>query len=461
MMISLTLRDLENIPQASIQLPASGQMFEAPVRGISINTRTLQPREIFWAIKGQTHDGHWYVSDAEKKGAVAAVVEKKRSEQLSQLNIPVILVKDTLKSLQQFSAWHRKRFNIPVIAITGTNGKTTVKEMITWILQKKFKVHKTIGNLNNHIGTPLTLLHLNSDHEISVIELGTNHPGEIAKLGSLVRPTAALITNIGRGHLEFFSGIDGVAKEKISLFKSLQKSPTVFLNNDDERLTAASIKSKNIWSYSLYNIKNPRVKGRLIRMDKEGCGIWELNNNTRIHLCVPGVQNVQNALAASSVGLFFGLKENDIKEALEGYSAYDKRMQIIRNDQILIINDSYNANPDSFLPALNTLVHLASGKSRRKIIVIGDMLELGKKGNQLHRELFLQFLEYDVAAIFTIGQFSNKAADLVREKGYQNVYSFSEHEELAKKLKIYLKPGDTILLKGSRGMQMEKVLAYI
>jgi UDP-N-acetylmuramyl pentapeptide synthase len=136
-------------------------------------------------------------------------------------------------------------------------------------------------------------------------------------------------------------------------------------------------------------------------------------------------------------------------------------MQIIRNDQILIINDSYNANPDSFLPALNTLVHLASGKSRRKIIVIGDMLELGKKGNQLHRELFLQFLKYDVAAIFTIGQFSNKAADLVREKGHQNVYSFSEHEELAKKLKIYLKPGDTILLKGSRGMQMEKVLAYI
>ncbi len=460
-MISLRLRDLENIPQASIQLPVSGRMFEAPVRGISINTRTLQPREIFWAIKGQTHDGHWYVSDAEKKGAVAAVVEKKRFEQLSPLNIPVILVKDTLKSLQQFSAWHRKRFNIPVIAITGTNGKTTVKEMITWILQTKFNVHKTIGNLNNHIGTPLTLLRLNSDHEISIIELGTNHPGEIALLGSLVKPTAALITNIGRGHLEFFSGIDGVAKEKISLFKSLQKNPTIFLNNDDKKLTATRIGFKNIWSYSLHNKKNPRIKGRLIRLDKEGCGIWELNNTTRIHLHVPGVQNVQNALAASTVGLFFGLMENEIKEALEGYSAYDKRMQIIRNDQILIINDSYNANPDSFPAALDTLGHLASGKNHRKIIVIGDMLELGKKADHLHHELFLRFVDYEIAAIFTIGQYSNKAADLLREKGDQNVYSFTEHEALGIELKKYLKPGDTILLKGSRGMQMEKVLAYI
>jgi UDP-N-acetylmuramoyl-tripeptide--D-alanyl-D-alanine ligase len=459
--ISLNLNDLNNIEGALIISPPSSDTLEKPIRGISIDTRTLQPQDIFWAIRGDSFDGHWFVDEAEKKGAIAAVVEKKKLKQLPPLQISLIQVKDSLKSLQQFSSWYRSKFDIPVVAITGTNGKTTTKEMITWLLQTKFNVHKTIGNLNNHIGTPLTLLGLNSDHQISVIELGTNHPGEIEILSSLVKPSSALITNIGRGHLEFFSSIKGVAKEKLTLFRALKKKGLIFLNRDDKYIEAARIRRKNIQDYSLNEKTKASVKGELTGLDKNGCGIWKLNKKTTIHMQVPGTQNVQNALAASAIALSYGLSENEIKKALNEYSASDKRMQIIKSGQSVIINDAYNANPDSFKPALDTLLYLASAKGTRRVLVVGDMLELGNKSDELHRNLFLNLLDDKIDGIFTYGKACAKALQLINGRGFANAHSFNSHEELAKKLKDYLKPGDIILLKGSRGMQMEKVLAYL
>jgi UDP-N-acetylmuramoyl-tripeptide--D-alanyl-D-alanine ligase len=459
--ISLNQNDLNNIEGSSIIFPVSSDSFDKPIREISIDTRTLQPQDIFWAITGDSFDGHWFVSEAEKKGAIAAVVEKKKSKRLPRLRIPLILVKDTLKSLQQFSSWHRSRFDIPLIAITGTNGKTTTKEMITWILQTKFNVHKTIGNLNNHIGTPMTLLRLNSDHQISVTELGSNHPGEIELLSSLANPSSALITNIGLGHLEFFASVKGIAKEKLTLFRTLKKNGIVFLNRDDKHIKAARIRRKNIQDYSLEDNTDASVKGQLTGLDNNGCGIWKLNKKTSIHMQVAGTQNVQNALAASAVGLSYGLSENAIKKALEEYSAYDKRMQIIKSGQSLIINDTYNANPDSFTPALDTLSYLASGKKNRRVLVVGDMLELGSKSEQLHQKLFANLLDYKIDGIFSFGKACENATRSIKEKGFLNAYSFDSHEELAKKLKKFLKPGDVILIKGSRGMQMEKVLAFL
>lgn len=406
-------------------------------------------------------DGHSFLSQASDKGALAAVVEKKKLNLLPKTDLPLIIVKDTLESLQGFAAWHRSRFNIPVIALTGTNGKTTTKEMIAWILQTKYKVHKTIGNLNNHIGTPLTLLRLDSEHEFSIVEIGTNHPGEIAMLSSLVQPTAALITNIGRGHLEFFSGIKGVAKEKLSLFKSLKRGGTVFLNRDDNELRAARIRRKKSWSYSLSESKSSRIRGELTGLDENGCGSWRLNNSTLINMQVPGIQNVQNALAASVVCLSIGISEKRIKNSLEKYTAYDKRMQIIKSDQTLIINDSYNANPDSFIPALETLIYLTKSGKKRKITVIGDMLELGNNSQNLHRELFQNLIDYDIEAVFTIGSACKAAVDFFSLKGFTHFYSFPNHRDLGLTLKKYIRSGDTILIKGSRGMQMEKVLGHL
>jgi UDP-N-acetylmuramoyl-tripeptide--D-alanyl-D-alanine ligase len=305
------------------------------------------------------------------------------------------------------------------------------------------------------------LLRINSEHQISVIELGTNQPGEIELLSSLVKPSSALITNIGQGHLEFFKSVKGVAKEKITLFRKLRRNGLVFLNRDDKHIAAARIRRINIQDYSLKDNKDAAVKGELTGIDKKGCGIWKLNKKTTIHMHVPGIQNVQNALAASAVGLSFGLSEITIKKALEDYSAYDKRMQIITNGQSLIINDTYNANPDSFYPALSTLSYLTEGKNKRRILVVGDMLELGNKTDELHRKLFMSFLNYKIDSIFAFGKACDKAVRWIKEKGYLSAYSFDSQEELAKKLNDYLKPGDVVLIKGSRGMQMEKVLAFL
>jgi UDP-N-acetylmuramoyl-tripeptide--D-alanyl-D-alanine ligase len=333
--------------------------------------------------------------------------------------------------------------------------------MISWILQTKMNVHRTWGNLNNHIGVPLTLLTLNSEHDISIIELGTNHPGEIAALCEITRPTAGIITNIGRGHLEFFSSIEGVAREKTELFKFLNRQGTIFLNRDDPLLPDFRSRKKTLWSYSLNPDIEVRVRGQLIELDENGMGIWRLNDKIDIHMKVPGMHNVNNALAASAIALHFGFSESEIRDSLQSFLAYDKRMQVVRNGDIMIINDSYNANPDSYLPALQTLEHIARQKRSRKIVVIGDMLELGINGEALHQELMLTILDHNVDGVFTLGKDTALAAELLRDKGYKNIYSFDTHNELGKSLHDFMRSGDIILLKGSRGMLMEKILAYL
>ena len=346
------------------------------LRGISIDSRSIKANQVFWALRGPKFDGHDFVIDAMKQGAVAAVINKTNVGYLSDRGLPLIVVRDSLEALQKMAALHRKKFTIPVIAITGTNGKTTTKEMVAWILQTKMNVHRTEGNLNNHIGLPLTLLELNSRHDISIVELGTNHPGEIDLLSSITKPTAALITNIGRGHLEFFSSVEGVAEEKLSLFKNIPSNGVLYINLDDKRLAGYTSQHKNIWYFSLDGNAKAKIQGKLLKLSDQAAGIWLLNNRVTIHMQIAGEHNVRNALAAASIAISIGFNEEQIKSALESFKPYEKRMQIIKNDNITIINDSYNANPDSYLPALETLNRLAQRHNSRKIVVMGDMLEL-------------------------------------------------------------------------------------
>jgi UDP-N-acetylmuramoyl-tripeptide--D-alanyl-D-alanine ligase len=457
----ITLADLKKLPNSYMVNEPSLSDLKKNVRGISIDSRSLKANQIFWAYKGPKFDGHNFIIDAIKQGAAAVVINKSHAHKISAMGVPVLVVKDSLISLQKLAAQHRRKFNIPVLAITGTNGKTTTKEMIAWILQTKMNVHRTWGNLNNHIGVPLSLLNLNSEHDVSIIELGTNHPGEIAALSAITRPTAGLITNIGRGHLEFFETIEGVAREKIELFNFLKSRGVIFLNRDDPLLPNFRLRRKTLWSYSLDNDPDVKVSGRLIELSPDANGLWELNEQTRIQMNVPGLHNVQNALAASAVALYFGFSEQEIKSALESYRAYDKRMQIMKNGEITIINDSYNANPDSYLPALQTMEHMAEKNNQRKIVVIGDMLELGPNADALHRDLMLKLLEFNVDGIFTLGSLTSLNARIVRERGFQDIFSFESHQELGESLREFMKPGDIILIKGSRGMQMEKVLASL
>jgi UDP-N-acetylmuramoyl-tripeptide--D-alanyl-D-alanine ligase len=457
----ITLADLKKIPDCSLVNEPPATVMKKNLRGVSIDSRSLKANQIFWALKGPKFDGHDFIIDAVRLGAAAVVINKSHAHKVSAMGTPALVVKDSLVALQKMAAMHRRKFNIPVLAITGTNGKTTTKEMIAWILQTKLNVHRTWGNLNNHIGVPLSLLTLNSEHEVSIIELGTNHPGEIAALTAITRPSAGLITNIGRGHLEFFESKEGVAREKTELFNFLKSRGVIFLNRDDPLLPTYRLRRKTLWSYSLDNDPDAKVTGKLIGQDAEGAGLWELNEHTRIQMHVPGMHNVKNALAASTVALYFGFTEQEIKDALESYRSYDKRMQIVKNGDVTIINDSYNANPDSYLPALQTLEHIAEKNGQRKIVVIGDMLELGSNTESLHRELMLKILDFEVDGIFTLGKLTSQNADTIRDKGFTNIYTFSTHTELGEALRDFMHAGDIILIKGSRGMQMEKVLASL
>jgi len=457
----LSLVDFKKLPDSyMINKPSKGELYKN-LRGISIDSRSTKVDQVFWALKGPNYDGHDFVLDAIKQGAAAVVINRTHVGHLSGRGFPLIVVQDSLKALQQMAALHRRKYNIPVLAITGTNGKTTTKEMLAWILQTKMNVHRTAGNLNNHIGVPLTLLNLNHTHQFSIVELGSNHPGEIALLSNITKPTAALITNIGRGHLEFFSSIEGVAREKLDLFKKLTRSGTIYLNCDDPRLANYHTRRKNIWTYSLNKNTTAKVTGSFIRLNSNGEGLWILNNRLTITLHIAGLHNVKNALAASTVAISLGYSEQEIKSALEEFTPYEKRMQIIKNGKITIINDSYNANPDSYIPALDTLMHIAQEHKSRKIVVMGDMLELGLKSDTLHQDLFFNLLNYDLDGIFTMGDACAIAAEKLRTRGFENIYSFTSHQRLAKKLKSFIKKNDIILLKGSRGMQMEKILAFL
>ena len=223
-MNSITLKSIKKLKTSSLINLSAEDDQNKNIRGISIDSRTIQPGEIYWSLKGENYDGHNFVIDSFKKGASAAVISKEMLKKYRGLYQTLIIVEDTLKALQDLAAMHRQKYKIPIIALSGTNGKTTTKEMIAWILQKKYQVHKTRANLNNHIGTPLSILQLRPEHEIAIFELGTNHPGEISTLCKIVKPTAGLVTNIGRGHLQYFASIEGVAREKNQLYKSIKRS---------------------------------------------------------------------------------------------------------------------------------------------------------------------------------------------------------------------------------------------
>ena len=457
----ITLADFQELPESYMVNAPNEEELHKVIRGISIDSRSIKANQVFWALRGPRFDGHDFVIAAIKQGAVAAVINKTNVGYLSDRGLPLIVVRDSLVALQKMAALHRRKFSIPVIAITGTNGKTTTKEMVAWILQTKMNVHHTEGNLNNHIGVPLTLLELNSLHDISIVELGTNHPGEIDLLSSITKPTAALITNIGRGHLEFFSSIEKVAQEKLTLFSNVPKSGTLYINLDDKRLASYSNRHENIWYFSLNGHVKAMIQGNFLELNDQAAGIWQLNTSETIQMQIAGVHNVRNALAAASIAISLGFNEKEIKSALETFKPYEKRMQIIKNDNITIINDSYNANPDSYLPALETLNRLAQKYNNRKLVVMGDMLELGEKSLTLHQDLCSALLKYEVYGIFTLGKACSNAAKSFKKKGFKNIYSYDSHEALATNLKKFLKPNDIILLKGSRGMQMEKILAYL
>ncbi|MGA9408514.1 MAG: UDP-N-acetylmuramoyl-tripeptide--D-alanyl-D-alanine ligase [Bacteroidota bacterium] len=457
--MKLSLKDLEKL--RPVEIINKEMLKNKKITGVSTDSRTIEPGNIFIALRGEKFDGHKFIEDAVKRNAAAVIVDAawgKENRELSvQLRSTLVVVPDTTKALGNLANIYRRKFSLPVIAIGGSNGKTTTKEMISTVLRTTYSVLSTEGNLNNHIGVPQMLFRLTPQHDIAVLELGTNHFGEMKYLSDIVEPTHALVTNIGREHLEFFGDERGVAKEEMELFNAVAAKGFAFINADNAFLAKAKKKVRHSRKYGLS--RNADVQARHVRVNERGQPSFELavkKSVSEVCLSVTGLHNVPNALAAAAVGLKFKVPKKKIISAIEQYTGASKRMEVIRRNGVTILNDTYNANPDSVLAALKTLQSMKiAGK---KIVVLADMLELGEKAENEHAKIGVAVSDLEFEFLLTFGplsRFTHEASKL----------AFAEHFEskdvLIASLKSQLSPGDAVLIKGSRGMKMEEVTAQI
>ncbi|MBN1540877.1 UDP-N-acetylmuramoyl-tripeptide--D-alanyl-D-alanine ligase [candidate division KSB1 bacterium] len=430
------------------------------VGSISTDSRSLRPGEWFCAIRGERFDGHRFVDRAFEQGAAGAIVE--RAWAARQPNNtgekPLLIVDDTLVAYQEIARCYRELFTIPVIAITGSSGKTTCKEMIAAVLSQRFSVHRNCKSYNNHIGVPATLLGLSRQHEILVAEVGTNHFGELRRLGYLLQPNLAVVTNIGYAHLEAFGSLDGVLRAKLELFEALAIDGTAFYNCDDPHLATAEFHATGRSSFGLKACAD--VRGSNLECDELACYRFQVDGIS-FRLTTPGRYNVYNALAAIAVGRFFGLSDAEIQAGLLDFTAAEKRMEIERVGGALFLNATYNANPSSMATALETLQDFALPANGRRIAVLSDMLELGDYAVPEHRNLADRAVAAGVDLLFLFGELVRHTAKRAHEFPGLQVRHFDDKQELAQHLLRVLQPTDVVLVKGSRAMQMEAVIEFI
>jgi UDP-N-acetylmuramoyl-tripeptide--D-alanyl-D-alanine ligase len=433
-------------------------------KGISIDSRTISDGEIFFALKGNRFNGHDFLKEALLRGNGAVVHLK--PDQLP-FEKTIIYVKDTLRALQDLAHFLRMRHNIPVIAITGSNGKTTTKEMTYAILSRRFKVLKNEGNLNNHIGLPLSLTRIRDEDEVVVLELGMNAPGEIRRLCEIAKPTHGIVTNIGYAHIGELGSLDAIRDAKLEILEGLE---TAILNADDLFLMEGydSWRAKKGMDCRLitFSIKNDSlVKAEDIVMTDRGSSFTlTIKDGDRIpiKLNVHGLFNVYNALAASAVAITLKVSLEEIKAGLEGYKPFTMRFEVIKGDRIVLINDAYNANPTSMEEALKELIRIKD--RRRTVAVLGDMLELGRFSQEAHRSLGRMISEMGIDIFIAVGEMMGIAAQEAqkRREGYRPaIHIFKNAEEASEGVSDIITEGDLVFIKGSRMMCMEKIIERI
>ncbi len=428
--------------------------------GISIDSRVIKPGEAYIAIKGNNFDGHSFIDEVIAKGASCIISEVSANQVIRGSGVAFIQVIDTTKALGDIASFKREKFKGVVIALTGSNGKTTTKEMIAWVLEKKFKVLKNPGTKNNHIGVPLTLLNLDDSYDVVVLEIGTNHRGEVAYLGNIVQPDIACLINIGPSHLEFFKNLEGIYKEKSSLLEYLRKPGISILNADDPLLNkrlAAGKATDIILGVSLKARADFRASK--IMNSCEGLEFCVNKAQEAFILNTLGYLNIYNALITIACARVLGMEYSDIAARLKEFSFPKDRLQLANLNNVLFINDTYNANPVSLNHALDVLdKYPAKG---RKILVMGDMMELGLQKDFFHCQAGERAAEV-CDCFIGVGKSTRLAAEAARSCGLskKNIFicenSTQAREVLFKK--IVPTRDDIVLVKGSRSMRMEEVL---
>ncbi len=430
--------------------------------GVSIDSRKTGEGELFLAIKGERFNGNDFTFDALSQGAGGVMTDNGLAAEKISDQIPIIKVDSSLRALQALAAFNRQRFPVPLVAVTGSNGKTTTKEMLASILSKKYDVLKNEGNLNNHIGVPLTLLKLHSMHDVAVVEMGMNKEGEIRELAAMASPDIGVITNIGEAHLEGLGTIENISRAKGELLESLGSDAKAILNADDEAVMALGQNAGcRVITFGLHAAAD--VRATEIEVEWGKGTLFQLtagDESLPVLLPLYGIHQLYNALAASAAAFALGFDLHHIREGLEEYRPYPGRMEVIHEEGITLINDSYNANPPSVRSALETMVHF---NGMRKIAVLGDMLELGEEGEEIHFDLGRFAASKNLDRLYTLGPLAEKIAEGAIEGGMEknNISSFSDREALIEELIKEVKSGDCLLVKGSRGMQMDEVAAAL
>lgn len=434
-----------SIDELATLVGTSAPRTDATFSAVSTDTRTLHTGQVFFALSGEHFDGNRFVADAFAKGAVAAVTKE------AHPNGPCLVVDDPLRALQSFAAAHRARFEIPVIAITGSCGKTSSKDMIAAVLSARYRTTKTEGNLNNDIGLPLSLLRLDADTEAAVIEMGANHRGEIAELCRFAKPNEAAITMIAPAHLEGFGSIDDVAAAKGEIVEALPETGTFYVNSDDARCRAIA---ESFPGKKVYFGNEGEVAIRDCRFDDRGEMVLDLDPVGRLALPLFARAHAMNVALAIAVGLKHGVET--FEEPLRRACANASRFTIAQVGPLCVLDDSYNANPASVAAALDALAERPVAGIR--MAALGDMLELGEDAAALHREAGEKAARSGVERLYVRGEFASAVAEGARAAGLSKVEIIDGHEAMASAIAAAACPGDALLVKGSRGMRMERVI---
>lgn len=430
---------------------------EATLSRVCTDSRQAQAGDLFIALRGERFDAHQFLAEVAAKGVVAILAERMKLR-TPPPECAVIAVDDTRKALNRLAAAYRADFKLPLVAVAGSNGKTTTKELVAAVLRQRFNTLWSEASFNNDIGVPLTLLRLEAAHEAAVLEIGTNHPGELAPLVQLVQPQLGIITNIGREHLEFFSDLPGVAAEEGTLAESLPAGGKLLLNGD------------NAWSEAIARRTQARVvrvglgeandwRAREVRVSQSGVSFQvdgpraDLAGDYRVQLL--GRHQVVNALFAIAVGEELGLGRAEIQRGLAECPPARMRMQLWEHNGVRVLDDSYNANADSVGAALQTLVDLPC--KGRRVAVLGDMAELGVHTGPAHAEVGRRAAELGVGQLFAVGRQAPVMAQAARDAGLTRVIEFPDVEPAASALQHFVKSGDLVLLKGSRATRMERL----
>ncbi|MEZ4841388.1 MAG: UDP-N-acetylmuramoyl-tripeptide--D-alanyl-D-alanine ligase [Flavobacteriaceae bacterium] len=410
---------------------------------VSTDTRKITDGCIFFALKGDNFNGNQFAEEALKKGASYAVID----DASFQKDDKTILVEDVLNTLQQLASYHRKQLRIPIISLTGSNGKTTTKELINAVLSKKYKTKATVGNLNNHIGVPLTLLSMTPNTELGIVEMGANHLKEIEFLCSIAQPDYGYITNFGKAHLEGFGSLEGVVQGKTELYRYLQNNnKLVFVNASDAKQLQNSDDIKRV---SFGDV----IADVIVKFVNSNPYVSVLYENMIIRSQLIGSYNYNNIAAAITIGDFFGVEDHAIKEAIENYIPQNNRSQIIEKGTNKVILDAYNANPSSMQAALENLSALSD---KHKVAILGDMFELGNEAEPEHQKIASMAVESSIERVYLIGK--NFFKITVNNSKLQVFETYENFKEFLTKEKI---ENATILIKASRGMALERVLELL